>query len=260
MDFMALTPAGFLTTLGSGLFVMSVLFAVWLIATAFKTNLAWGFGCLLAPCLFPVFAIRHWRSFGNPPLFMAGVTAVLMLFTMHYVAPKHVPWYSGMPEDERIERNIQILKVAAEAYAADHDGVYPDKMDSVFKSYFPDGDCGKGKKPGTPLLNPYSEKGEWPTLGRTLTISEANGKLTAGDMPRGVIVYSPVYDSRNRCSGFAVSSRGRNGRQTFYLTAGGTKTDISDRQTKAFRSGRIYLIRAGDTNAGVDCETGHASG
>lgn len=212
MDFMALTPAGFLTTLGSALFVISVLFAVWLIAVAFRTNLAWGFGCLVAPCLFPVFAIRHWRNFGNPLLFLAGVTAVSMLFTMHYLAPKHVPWYSGMPEDERIERNIQILKVAADAYAADHDGVYPDKVDSVFKSYFPDGDCGKGKKLGTPLFNPYSERGEWPALGRTLSVSDANRALTTSGIPRGMIVYSPVHDSRNRCSGFAVITRDRPGR------------------------------------------------
>lgn len=225
MDFTTLTPAGFLTTCGSALFVVSVAFVLWLLFVAFRTNIGWGFGCLIAPFLMPVFAIRYWRNFGNPLLFLAGVGTVLMLLSMHYVAPKHVPWHSGLSESELVKRNVQIVRVAADAYAADHDGVYPNQMDAVFKSYFPDGDCGKGRKLGTPLTNPYSEKLEWPALGRRVAGTERRARakesgrsLISDAVARGAIVYSPLYDKRNRCSGFAVAiaiGDDRSGRELF---------------------------------------------
>ena len=62
---------------------------------------------------------------------------------------------------------MRIVQAAAESFAADRGGIYPDKMDDSYFSYF-EGGAGDGKSAAGAHgpINPFNNKAEWPILGK----------------------------------------------------------------------------------------------
>jgi hypothetical protein len=109
--------------------------------------------------------------------------------------------------DEEVRENMRSVQVAAEHYAADHHSVhYPTAIDDDFKTYFRGGVEGQTAAP-VGLVNPFTSKNEFPTLG-TL-----DNPVSARSGPRfeikpGAIQYCPLANGR----GYAVVGGAHDGK------------------------------------------------
>lgn len=93
--------------------------------------------------------------------------------------------------DNRLRVNMRMVQVAAEHYAADHDGVrYPNTIDNDFKTYFPGGSDGNRAAFVGPV-NPFSGVNEFPSLGSEADVQaiRGGGKLR---LAPGEIRYTPL--------------------------------------------------------------------
>lgn len=143
--------------------------------------------------------------------------ALLLLAAVHLLPPAFARPAQSMdemlgrqflrdPSEQRafLKENMARAQKAAETYASHHKGVYPTKLDDAFKSYFPLGNCdGKNYSMWTIPHNPYSQKPEWPTLGKLPSARAAS----AGRLRPGEVEYSPVGNGK----GYLVRAGGPDG-------------------------------------------------
>ncbi|MBX9771941.1 MAG: tetratricopeptide repeat protein [Candidatus Obscuribacterales bacterium] len=88
-----------------------------------------------------------------------------------------------------VRGNIRTVQIAAEFYIQDY-GKYPTAIDNRFQSYFPHGDCLK-RKPGVSLLNPFTNRREWPVLKKIEEVQVGDQIRTIRLQP-GTVVYAPT--------------------------------------------------------------------
>jgi hypothetical protein len=135
---------------------------------------------------------------------------------------------SSEPEDEqniRVKRNMIAIQDAAEAYAADHKGLYPKEVNDAFKSYFPGGDP-RTNKPGKAPTNPFSTKAEWPSYGTVADIAQIRSEYPA-DMAPGAIEYQHTEDLR----AYAIVGGGANAKALPMLHHGSQGTLVLSNAT-----------------------------
>ncbi len=99
------------------------------------------------------------------------------------------------------------VQVAAEQYALDHKGTYPNAIDDVFKSYFAGGDCGLGRAIGRAPTNPFTNKTEWPLQGSITDIETARNAEPV-EMKPGEIQYNALKDATS----YAIIGGARDGK------------------------------------------------
>lgn len=133
-------------------------------------------------------------------------------------------------QSSAVKLNMRSLQIAADAYANDHDGVYPShaptgKPDDEFSSYFPGGSSGeKPLKPGKPPINPYTNRADWSDF-HSFTIksvagerNQSPGAFSPGKNNAGLIGYASLSNNNKAVyaiegtdkHGFALSDPSRN--------------------------------------------------
>jgi TonB family protein len=101
--------------------------------------------------------------------------------------------------------HMHSVKMAAELYAVNHDGVYPLAIDDSFKEYLKAG--GGDPKSRWPMVNPFTYRVEWPIPGRVLDVARLRASRPS-PLPPGVVEYSPVANGQS----YAIRGGGPNGR------------------------------------------------
>gem|GEM_PF-1068885 len=147
-----------------------------------------------------------------------------------------------------VRGNMMAVQFAAESYYEKH-GKYPTTLDSEFKNCFPNHNSAQQKLGGAqeqkgldspvvkatglskltitglPLKNPYTQKLEWPLLGKFKTVKDARF-TPPGDLKPGVIEYNPINGGKD----YAIRAGGPEGKafmrhhnktQTFVLSKEG---------------------------------------
>jgi hypothetical protein len=156
------------------------------------------------------------------------VLEVLMLvflgiMILGIVAPKLI-FAEEIVKESEVKVNMRIAQVAAESYAADHDGHYPAEVDDAFKSYFPGGSC-DGKTPAPePPKNPFSGQREFPVKG-SLTYDSAATRTHIPDQTgasAGQVVYVPQVANAQENRGYAILGTGGFGTAVPGATAAST--------------------------------------
>lgn len=125
------------------------------------------------------------------------------------VAPKLI-FAEEMAKEAEVKVNMRIAQVAAESYAADHDGHFPGIVDDAFKSYFPGGSCDNKTPAPEPPKNPFTGQREFPALG-SLTYDSAATRTHAPDHTGagpGQVVYVPQQDDAKLNRAYAILGTG----------------------------------------------------
>jgi hypothetical protein len=112
-----------------------------------------------------------------------------------------------LEKEEDLRRNMRLVQVAAEHFAADHgSATYPVAVDDSFKTYFRGGIEGQTPAP-VGLVNPFSGSNEFPTLGHIGDPISARSGERFSIMP-GAIQYSPLDSGK----GYAIVGGAHDGR------------------------------------------------
>lgn len=128
---------------------------------------------------------------------VVGVVGLFAAVLIGAVAIGFADGSQARARDEGVRANMRTVQIAAESYATDTGGMYPTAMDTAFKSYFEGGDA-KGTVEGKPPVNPFTNKGEWPVIGK-LDWKQNDDPSASHDLPgastdvigKGVLEYSP---------------------------------------------------------------------
>jgi type II secretory pathway pseudopilin PulG len=162
----------------------------------------------------------------------AGFTLIEMLIIVIIVlilAAVALPHYVGSQDKTReatVKNNMRVAQIAAESYAAEKGGLYPDKVDEQYFSFFPGG-SGDGKTMGRAHgpENPYTLKYEWPIAGTVSDVQGARDSAPTEVGSAGQIEYSPIAGA-NGVRAYAIRGARKNGQalpglspmSTFVLT------------------------------------------
>lgn len=138
-------------------------------------------------------------------------------------ADSKTPYLLTSNPDLAIRANMMAVQWAAEMYAETHKN-FPLALDNEFKNCFPSQNSAH-KGIGMPLRNPYTQKLEWPILGKLKNAREARF-TPPGDLKAGVIEYNPIdggkdYGIRAGGSDGKALMRHHNAKQTLILSKEG---------------------------------------
>lgn len=113
-------------------------------------------------------------------------------------------------KEASVKANMRTAQIAAEAYATDTAGTYPDSQsDAKYLTYFPGGGS-DGVKAGNYPVNPFKNQAD-PLVAAPLSATIALSRTTGGSLgAAGAVGYSPLPDA--------------NGNKTSYGVMGGNKT------------------------------------
>lgn len=111
-----------------------------------------------------------------------------------------------------VKANMHTVQMAAEAYANDSGGKYPETITDAFKGYFAGGpadgtSAGQAKGP----TNPYSKLPEWPVLGKITDLKAARSSAPTMIGSAGQLEYTPIGTPPDIVD-FAVRGADKNGR------------------------------------------------
>ncbi len=150
----------------------------------------------------------------------AGFTLIELLVVVIIIgilAAIALPNFIGAQDKAReasVKANMRTAQIAAEAYAVDNAGSYPNAVDAPYQSYFPGGKS-DGVTSGNPPVNPFTSNGEWPSLGAVSSVQTARDAAPATHNPGiGKVEYSPITPS------------GSSGGATSYAIIGGNKDGV----------------------------------
>lgn len=120
-------------------------------------------------------------------------------------ADAKTPFVLTSSPDLALRANMLAVQWAAEMYAESHQS-FPVALDDQFKNCFPSQDpAHKGK--GLPLRNPFTQKLEWPILGKLRNAREARF-TPPGDLKAGVIEYNSIDGGKD----YAIRAGGKDGK------------------------------------------------
>ncbi len=146
-----------------------------------------------------VIAVCCMFAFGS--LVIIGILAAIAL-----------PNFIGAQEKAKeasVRANMRTAQIATEMYGVDHEGVYPEKLDNVYQSYFPGGDS--QSKPGNAPVNPFTGNPEWPTVGNTIKTVQLAREDSSGQLEPGQVEYTPIFDAAHKPTAYAIRGGGKNG-------------------------------------------------
>lgn len=129
--------------------------------------------------------------------------AILMAGTSGHDAK--TPYILTSDPDLALRANMLAAQWAAESYQ-ENNGRYPTSLDTAFKNSFPSQDVAH-KGTGMPLKNPYTQKLEWPTIGKFKSVRAARF-TPPGELKPGSIEYNPIDGGKD----YAIRAGGRDGK------------------------------------------------
>lgn len=115
------------------------------------------------------------------------------------------PYVLTSSTDLAIRANMLAVQWAAEMYAESHQR-FPIAIDDQFKNCFPSQDLAH-KGTGLPLRNPFTQKLEWPILGKLKNAREARF-TPPGYLKAGVIEYNSIDGGKD----YAIRAGGKDGK------------------------------------------------
>ncbi len=115
------------------------------------------------------------------------------------------PYFLTSSPDLAIRANMLAVQWAAEMYAESHQR-FPVALDDQFKKCFPSQDTAH-RGTGLPLRNPFTQKLEWPILGKLKNAREARF-TPPGDLKAGLIEYNSIDGGKD----YAIRAGGKDGK------------------------------------------------
>ncbi len=142
------------------------------------------------------------------------IEMLIMVIIVLILAAVALPHYVGSQDKSReasVKLNMRVAQIAAEGYAAEKGGVYPDKIDEQYFSFFPGGP-GDSKTIGHAHgpENPYTRKFEWPIVGSVSDVDSARQSPPTSVGSAGQIEYSPIAGA-NGVRAYAIRGARKNG-------------------------------------------------
>ncbi|MBU6452656.1 MAG: prepilin-type N-terminal cleavage/methylation domain-containing protein [Cyanobacteria bacterium REEB67] len=136
---------------------------------------------------------------------------VIIILILAAVALPHYVGNQDKTREASVKKNMRMVQLAAESFANDRGGLYPDKLDDSFFSYF-EGGPGDGKSAvgAHGPVNPYTNKPEWPIIGSVNDVPLARSSAPGAVGSAGQIEYSPIVGTDGVRS-YAVRGANRNG-------------------------------------------------
>jgi prepilin-type N-terminal cleavage/methylation domain-containing protein len=139
---------------------------------------------------------------------------LIMVIIVLILAAVALPHYVGSQDKSReatVKNNMRVAQIAAEGYAFEKGGLYPDKIDEQYFSFFPGGP-GDGKSVGKAHgpENPYSHKFEWPIAGTITDVDSTRQSAPTAVGSAGQIEYSPISGA-NGVRAYAIRGARQNG-------------------------------------------------
>jgi len=113
-------------------------------------------------------------------------------------------------KEASVKANMRTCQIAAETYATDAGGQYPDNSTGAYRNYFPGGsnDQGTGTA-GVMPVNPFSNKSDFTDLlagsvSNVKTARETDPTTVSIGSVAGQIEYSPIADATGGFSAYAI--------------------------------------------------------
>lgn len=138
-----------------------------------------------------------------------GAFAFLSISVIGIIAAIVLPNFIAAQQKAKnamVKANMRSAQIAAESYAMDKGGGYPEEIDTAFESYYPGGV--PQTLAGLAPTNPYTSKKEWPVMGMVLDVDAARN-AEPGPMAKGVVEYSVIVDGGP--VNYAIRGGGGNG-------------------------------------------------
>ncbi len=117
----------------------------------------------------------------------------------------NIPFVLTSDPDLAIRANLMAVQWAAEMYAETRER-FPVALDDDFKKCFPPQDLAH-KGIGLPLRNPFTQKLEWPVMGKFKKVREARFS-PPGDLKPGVVEYSTIDGGKD----YSIRAGGKDGK------------------------------------------------
>lgn len=126
----------------------------------------------------------------------------------------------NFPEPKQLQAivkgNMRTCQLAAEDYAANHNGFYPESSKNPeFRSYYPGGS--RGNKPwisGVAPKNPLTKLEEWPIDGKVRNLEDLRQTLSSKSKKiegKYVVEYSAIFNERQQPVSYAVRGSSEDG-------------------------------------------------
>lgn len=110
-------------------------------------------------------------------------------------------------KETSVKGNMHTAQIAAEAYAADNAGIYPEAQTVGYASYFPGG-SDDGTASGNPLVNPFGYGSGFPNSGSTISsaasLAAARLAATTGIKGSGCGVEYDEITENGTIMGYAI--------------------------------------------------------
>jgi type II secretory pathway pseudopilin PulG len=164
--------------------------------------------------------IKHSRTSQG----LTAIETVLLLFIIFVLGAIALPnLISGQDKarEAAVRANMRTTQIAAESFATDHGGAYPDgPSDAAFLSYLPGGNPMAGKA-GSEPVNPYTNHAEPIIKGVVTNVGVARLASPETLDREGQVEYSVIVDSCGVKSSYAIRGTGA-AKKTLAGVGGGT--------------------------------------
>ena len=164
--------------------------------------------------------IKHSRTSQG----LTAIETVLLLFIIFVLGAIALPnLISGQDKarEAAVRANMRTTQIAAESFATDHGGAYPDgPSDAAFLSYLPGGNPMAGKA-GSEPVNPYTNHDDPIIKGVVTNFGVARLASPETLAREGQVEYSVIVDSCGVKSSYAIRGTGA-AKKTLAGVGGGT--------------------------------------
>lgn len=142
------------------------------------------------------------------------IELLVVVIIIGILAAIALPNFIGAQDKAReasVKSNMRTGQIAAESFATDNGGIYPDGVTDPYKGYFPGGPSdGSGAGGAAPPVNPFTNTGEWPVAGSIADVQAARSAAPGAVGSAGQIEFSPVGTAPN-ITAYAIRGARKNG-------------------------------------------------